>query len=210
VRDAVVLLGFRTVRSTTLASCVISTLSSANHLDYDEFWHHSVSTGMVAEMLARTEGVHRDAAFTAGVLHNIGLLAMDQERPDLLAASLECARTRGMTRHEGQRELMGYTDADLGGALAMAWSLPGDLTEAIRDHAMSLETLPDERSLTAFILRARMLVRSQGMGDGIEHPELSDLPMEWTEPPLSVTFKRSGGMDGLLEKVEAFLESTVR
>jgi HD-like signal output (HDOD) protein len=210
VRDAVVLLGFRTVRSTTLASCVIGTLSEANHLNYDEFWHFSVSTGMLAEMLARTEGVHQDTAFTAGVLHNIGLLSMDQQRPEMLAASLERAATDGTSRHEAQRKLFGYTDADLGGALAEAWSFPLDLTEAIRDHAMSLETLPDPKSLTAFVLRARLLVRSHGVADGIEHPERTELPQEWTAPPLSVTLKRSGGMEGVLDKVEAFLESTVR
>jgi hypothetical protein len=33
----VILLGFRTVRSTTLASCVIGTLSSTIHLKYDDF-----------------------------------------------------------------------------------------------------------------------------------------------------------------------------
>jgi HD-like signal output (HDOD) protein len=210
VRDAVVLLGFRTVRSTTLASCVIGTLSAANHLKYDEFWHFSVSTGMLAEMLARTEGVHQDTAFTAGVLHNIGLLAMDQHRPELLEASLKHARESGVTRHEAQRTILGYTDADLGGALAHAWSFPDELTDAIRDHAMSLETLPDPRSLTAFVLRARLLVRAHGVSDGIDHPERTELPEEWTAPPLSVTLKRSGGMEGVLDKVEAFLESTVR
>jgi hypothetical protein len=46
------------------------------------------------------------------------------------------------------------------------------------------------------------------MGSNI--PSLAISPRGWTEPPLSVTFKRSGGMDGLLEKVEAFLESAVR
>ena len=204
------LLGFRTVRSTTLASCVIGTLSEANHLDYKAFWHHSVSTGMLAEMLARTEGVHQDTAFTAGVLHNIGLLAMDQQRPDLLGAVLDCSRARGTSRHEAERALLGYTDADLGGALAVAWSFPDQLADAIRNHAMSLDTLPEEKSLTAFVLRARLLARSHGIADGIEHPERTALPEEWTAPPLSVTLKRSGGMEGLLDKVEAFLESTMR
>ena len=210
VRDAVVLLGFRTVRSTTLASCVIGMLSESNHLDYEAFWHHSVSTGMLAEMLARTEGLHQDTAFTAGVLHNIGLLAMDQQRPDLLGAALERGREAGISRHEAQREVLGYTDADLGGVLGVAWSFPDELSDAIRNHAMSLDTLPDEKSLTAFVLRARLLVRSHGVADGIDHPERTELPEEWTAPPLSVTLKRSGGMEGVLDKVEAFLESTVR
>ena len=189
---------------------MIGTFSAANHLNYDEFWHFSVSTGMLAEMLARTEGAHQDTAFTAGILYNVGLLAMDQQRPDLLGTALERASSNGMTRHEAQRELFGYTDADLGGALASAWSFPTELADAIRDHAMALDTLPGPKSLTAFVLRARLLVRSHGVADGIDHPERIELPQEWTAPPLSVTLKRSGGMDGVLDKVEAFLESTVR
>lgn len=210
VRDAVVLLGFRTVRSTTLASCVIGALPSANHLNYDEFWHFSVSTGMLAEMLARTEGIHQDTAFTAGVLHNIGLLAMDQQRPDILGTAIERGGATGASRHEAERDVLGFTDAELGGALAEAWSFPRELSAAIRDHANSLETLPDPKSLTAFVLRARLLVRSHGVADGIERPERTELPEEWLAPPLSVTLKRSGGMEGVLDKVEAFLESTVR
>lgn len=209
VRDAVVLLGFRTVRSTTLASCVIGTLSTTTHLNYENFWHFSVSTGMLAEMLARTEGAHQDTAFTAGVLHNTGLLAMDQQRPDLLGAALAHSTATGVSRHEAQRTLFGYTDADLGGALARAWAFPDDLVAAIRDHAMPLDELPDPASLTAAVLRARLLVRSHGVPDGIDHPERVEPPSEWSSPPLSVTLKRSGGMDGVLDKVQAFLESTV-
>jgi hypothetical protein len=82
VRDAVVLLGFRTVRATTLASSVIDTLRGSTHVNYDAFWYHSVCTGMLAEVLARTEGVHQDEAFIGGVLHNIGLMVIDQQRPD--------------------------------------------------------------------------------------------------------------------------------
>jgi HD-like signal output (HDOD) protein len=165
---------------------------------------------MLAEMLARTEGVHQDTAFTAGVLHNIGLLAMDQQRPDLLGAAIERGGATGTSRHEAEREVLGFSDAELGGGLAEAWAFPPELSAAIRDHANPLDTLPDPKSLTAFVLRARLLVRSHGVADGIEHPERTELPDEWTAPPLSVTLKRSGGMEGVLDKVEAFLESTVR
>ncbi|MBT5774435.1 MAG: HDOD domain-containing protein [Dehalococcoidia bacterium] len=207
VRDAVVLLGFRTVRATTLASSVIDTLRGSTHVNYDEFWYHSVSTGMLAEMLARTEGVHQDEAFTGGVLHNIGLMAMDQQRPDLLAESLEYARQHGVSLPAAEQALLGYTDADLGGALAARWLFPVELVEAIRCHAMPLDQLPDPRSLTAFVLRARMLARSYGVPDGIGHPGRQEPPDEWTMPPLSVALKRAGGIEGVLERVGAFLDS---
>jgi HD-like signal output (HDOD) protein len=117
---------------------------------------------MLAEILARTEGAHQDTAFTAGVLHNTGLLAMGQQRSNLLGAALVHSTATGVFRHEAQRTLFGYTDADIGGALAHAWSFPDDLTSVIRDHAMPLDQLPDPRTLTAAVLRARLLVRSHG------------------------------------------------
>ncbi len=209
VRDAVVLLGFRTVRATTLASCVIDTLRGSQNVNHDEFWYHSVSTGMLAEMLARTEGVHQDEAFTAGVLHNIGLMALDQCRPDLLAASLEYARQESVALHVAEWSILGYTDADLGGALAARWQFPLELVEAIRCHATPLDQLPDPRSLTAFVMRARFLARASGVPDGIEHPERHDPPEEWTMPPLSVALKRAGGIEGVLERVGAFLDSAL-
>ena len=207
VRDAVVLLGFRTVRATTLASCVIDTLHSPTHVNYDEFWYHSVSTGMLAEMLARAEGIHQDQAFTAGVLHNIGVMALDQVRPDLMAETLEYAAEHKLSVSAAQQAILGYTDADLGGALAGRWQFPVELVEAIRNHAMPLDQLPDRRSLTAFVMRARMLARSYGVPDGIDHPERQEPPEEWTMPPLSVALKRAGGVEGVLERVGAFLDS---
>jgi HD-like signal output (HDOD) protein len=42
--------------------------------------YHSVSTGMLAEMLARAEGIHQHQVFTASVLHKIGVMALDQVR----------------------------------------------------------------------------------------------------------------------------------
>ena len=87
VRDAVVLLGFRAVRSATLASCVIDALPPGQVVEYERFWHFSVSVGMLAEVLGRAERLHQDKAFTAGVLHNIGRLALDQRLPEALQAS---------------------------------------------------------------------------------------------------------------------------
>ena len=69
MRDAVVLLGFRAGRQSTLAACVVGDAQRSTSLDYDAFWQFCVATGMLAEVLARTEGRYQDQAFTADVLH---------------------------------------------------------------------------------------------------------------------------------------------
>ncbi len=85
VRDAVVVLGLRTVRSAVLVSTMMTHDESEGPLDRYEFWRHCVGVGVVSEAIARVEGLDRHHAFTAGVLHNIGRLAMDQQAPEVAA-----------------------------------------------------------------------------------------------------------------------------
>src|SRR5690606_7230933 len=64
VRDAVVLLGFRTVHQVALASCLVDNPKPLANLEYNDFWQFSIATGLLSEILARTEGHHQDEAFT--------------------------------------------------------------------------------------------------------------------------------------------------
>ena len=209
VRDAVVLLGFRAVRSTTLASCVIDALEGTNLIDYREFWHFSVTVGMLPEVLANTDRAHRDEAFTAGVIHNIGRLALDQHRPDLLRRAVTHAERNDVTLHEAQAEVIGFTDAQLGGALALHWNFPQPLIDAVAGHVMQVDALPDPQSVCAQVVRARLFARSYGLPDGVEHGSRQEPPQEWTVPPISTVLHRAGGLEGVLRRVDAFLETAL-
>ncbi len=210
VRDAVVLLGFRAVRSAALASCVMEAVPPSPNLEYDAFWQFSVATGMLAEVLARAEGVHQDEAFTAGVLHQIGVLALDQVRAPMLRTALDRSVEEGISLHEAERQILGFTDIDLGGAVALHWNFPQPLVEAVRDHARPLDTLPDPKSLTALVLRARMFVRAYGLDDGHSgSAEPAAPPAEWEIPPLSIALKQSGGMAKVMERADAFLAASL-
>ena len=89
VREAVILLGMRTVRSVAISSGIIDAFSSLprkDAFDIDLFWAHSVTVGLVAEVIAReTRIVRPEDAFTAGVLHDVGKLAMMLAEPALFA-----------------------------------------------------------------------------------------------------------------------------
>lgn len=207
-RDAVVLLGYRSVRNAALTSCLMQTAQSATNLDYDGFWQFSIATGILAEVLARAEGGDHEEAFTAGVLHRIGLLALDQGRPEQLQQALTMHERLGITPYEAEQRVFGFTDAELGGALAIHWNFPESLAAAVRDHAAPLDALPDTKSLTACVLRARMFVRAYGLPDGIAPAsEPTDAPEEWAHPPLSTALTQSGGMAKVMEQVEALVGS---
>ena len=210
VRDAIVLLGFRAVRSATLASCVIDAVPGGANLDYQQFWRYSVTVGMLAELLARVEDTPHDEAFTAGVIHNIGRLALDQYAPEQFRQALELARESEMSLLDAEREVLGFTDAELGGGLALHWNFPPPLVDAVAHHHLNVYALPEPQSLAASVVRARLFVSSLGICDGTAQAVTSAPPAEWTVPPISVALDRGGGVDGVLERVGAFMETTIR
>ena len=210
VRDAIVLLGFRAVRSATLASCVIDAVPGSANLDYQRFWRYSVTVGMLAELLARVEHTPHDEAFTAGVIHNIGRLALDQYAPEQFRQALELARDSGMPLLDAERAVLGFTDVELGGGLALHWNFPPPLVDAVAHHHLNVYALPEPQSLAASVVRARLFVSSLGICDGTAQAVTSAPPAEWTVPPISVALDRGGGVDGVMERVGAFLETTMR
>ena len=209
VRDAVVLLGFRAVRSATLASCVIDALPPGQVLDYERFWHFSVSVGMIAELRGRAERIHQDEAFTAGVLHNVGRLALDQRLPQGLHLAVRLAERDGIPLREAEARVLGFTDAELGGALAQHWNFPKPLAESVAHHELDVDQLPDPRSLAAFVVRARLYCRAHGLSDGADPARRDEPPPEWVRPPLSVALRRAGGMNGVNERADVFLDQTI-
>ena len=209
VRDAVVLLGFRAVRSATLVSCVIGAAPGSTNISYGSFWQFSMCVGMLSEVLSRAENAHQDHAFTAGVLHNIGRLALDQHVPETFGQVIEQARAQGVSIHDAERSMLGFTDAEVGGALTLHWNFPPELVDAVANHAQPPSAAIDPTSLVAFTVRARAFARAYGLNDGVELLERTDTPSEWTTPPLSVTLSQAGGMETMLDKVDAFLETAL-
>ncbi|HJM89001.1 MAG TPA: HDOD domain-containing protein [Dehalococcoidia bacterium] len=208
VRDAVVILGFRAVRSATLASCVMDTLTETTLLNGEDFWRFSVTVGTLSEARARATKTHQpDEAFTAGVIHNIGLLVLDQHLPHQLGETMKFASSEQCSLEAAEREVLGFTDAELGSALLKHWDFPESLVDAVSDVSESVEIVPDG-SLAQHVRQARSFARSMGLADGIAPHEESPPDIEWGYQPLARELHRIGGPEGVLERTDAFLEAT--
>ena len=170
IRDAVVLLGFRQIRSTLIATSMMRSMPSYEGIDAAAFWRYSVTVGLLAELAARLQGAHHDEAFTAGVLHNVGRLALDQARPRDFLRAREYARDHHVSVHDAERELLGFTDAEVGGALARHWRFPDELTGAIAHHADAPASIPAQAGLARLVARARSFAAAAGVTDGVDIP----------------------------------------
>ena len=86
VRNAVVLLGFNTIKSLILSSGIISQFPSNDpHSLFNKkiFWYHSVEVAIIAKSLVTKLNLKldNDTMFTAGLLHDIGKLVLEKLYP---------------------------------------------------------------------------------------------------------------------------------
>jgi putative nucleotidyltransferase with HDIG domain len=147
VQQAVVLLGFETVRNLALSVKVFESFQQSLKMPEDpdqpaplfkreEFWKHSLAVATAAEMLAKkTQPKLNPAdAFVCGLLHDMGKVAFDTVMPKSFARVVEMATlTRGDIA-DLERRVIGIDHTLAGKRLAEAWNLPPIITQAIWFH----------------------------------------------------------------------------
>ncbi len=137
VSHAVTVIGARQLRELVLASSVVGVFEDipAEFVDMESFWRHSVACAVVARILAgyRREA-NVEAAFVAGLLHDIGRLVIYKEIPNLMKNLLMQARQKNGLLYQEEREQMGFHHGRLGGLLLKEWKLPPRLVEAVAHH----------------------------------------------------------------------------
>ncbi len=141
VDEAVLLIGHEQIMRMVLTLSLGGPMGApmdAYAFDANELWRHSLSTAFVAECLAKdglVAGAEASAAFTAGLLHDIGKVAFNQVlSPELLAKLRYQIAEHGMSRVEAERDVIGTDHAEVGGELLSKWELPPLIVEAVARH----------------------------------------------------------------------------
>jgi putative nucleotidyltransferase with HDIG domain len=131
---AVVVLGPDTIRDLVLGAAVFQTLDPT-WKTLTGLWSHSLACGVAARALAdRCRYRLESEAFAAGMLHDIGKVALRQTYPERFDAAVALVRDQGISMVAAERGVFGSDHAEVGGWLAERWGLPGDLVEAIACH----------------------------------------------------------------------------
>ncbi len=139
LREAVVFLGYKTVRSlatTITAFNVFVGKSDTESLVRRDLWKHALNTALCGKKIASTVSAAgiSDEIFTAALLHDIGKTLMQQHLPHQFLAAVDAAKERGVAFHQVEQEFLPVTHAEVGALLATRWNLPPLLVEAIGHH----------------------------------------------------------------------------
>jgi putative nucleotidyltransferase with HDIG domain len=135
VHDAVTFLGLTPVRGIVLASEIGTGLGSpAPDLAcaVEEIYAHSLAVAGYARELAP---VHQKLdAFTAGMLHDVGRLALAASAPDLFRRVRDEVAAADAPVAATEQAILEATHADLGAYLLQLWGLPLALIEPVARH----------------------------------------------------------------------------
>jgi len=173
---AVVLLGFKAIRSIALAVKVFEWLAAdkpspgERHFERAEFWKHSLGVACAARRLAlhrsRLE-IDPEEAFVAGLLHDLGKVALDAVFPKAYDRIAAQAEERRADIADCERAVLGVDHTVAGRHLAKRWGLPSFLQDVIWLHHVSAKSLTNSVTsprLIALIQLANTFTREQRIG----------------------------------------------
>lgn len=136
IQDAIVILGLRSVRMLATAASVASGLQriTTPGFDFTVFWRNSIGTALGARLLARRLKVPEEHAFAAGLLHDIGRLALAACFPDHYTAVQRYRQGLDCHLLDAEHAVIGLDHGVIGSLLARRWQFPPLLCDAIGSH----------------------------------------------------------------------------
>jgi hypothetical protein len=101
-------------------------------------WRHNLGCAIAAEWLANFVWVDKSQAYTAGLLHDLGRLALMMVHPDRYGELVTLAEASGRELGELERIAFGTTAREAGAWVAAEWNLPQQMRSVVCTHGVLL------------------------------------------------------------------------
>ena len=136
VSDAVNILGLRTLTMLLTTAAVASRFGSVQCPGFElpVFWRHAVGCGLAARAIGRLRSVDPALAFVAGLLHEVGQLALAVHCPAELSVALAWSRSADLPMLDAERAVLGLDHVEVGTAIARHWKFPQAVVDGIAGH----------------------------------------------------------------------------
>lgn len=181
VPNAVGRLGLGQVRALCLALGVVRAFGmGGGALDHRAFWAHSAAVGMTANKLWSLSGgtgpFTPDDIYAAGLMHDIGILVLDQHFPAELRAARSIAEQEGIQLWRAEETVIGMDHGEVGALLLGRWKLPAPTCTAVSYHHHPDAPVEAHRAAARCLHAAEAVCSGFGLGSAIEGPPDLELP----------------------------------
>lgn len=131
VKDAVLVLGFNSLRTLVLSVGFTSTLKGPEAFNLEAFWLKSFKVANRCKWLAKSFKVDAEIAYTCGLLHAIGEYLIHLVKP-AEAVTIDKRVATGESRSRLEKQVLGFDYTEAGAELADYWHFPKEIVTAIR------------------------------------------------------------------------------
>ena len=142
-----------------------------------------------------------DAAFTAGLLHDIGALVLLHAAPPDYVRALDRKKELNGDSAAAEREIFGVTHAEVGAYLLGLWGIPFPIVEAVAFHHRPNEVAPESRPLVAAIHIASGLIEE--MTESRRRTSRAGRRTSTAPARIDVSFLREAGLEEVFKKSRA-------
>jgi putative nucleotidyltransferase with HDIG domain len=123
-------------------------------------YHHAISTAIIAEKLAGLTGkVSPSLAYTAGLLHDIGKVVLDQYINADFPLFYRQLNEESKNLIDVEKNVLGIDHTEVGSDLAHSWSFPESLAETIRYHHKPENTVQNNELVDIIYLADLLMSR---------------------------------------------------
>lgn len=181
IEEAVFYLGVRQIRQLVMVTPVIEDfqkLTAHTAFPWRAFWQHCIGTAILTrELLTSSQSPAAEMDYVAGLLHDVGKIAMAAAFPDHF--EIIYAQGGGTDNLvETERRILGMDHAELGARYLVQHQIPANLICAARYHHNPLQVV-EQRHLVAAVEVADILARFTGTGKSGNTQVVAD--GSWTE-----------------------------
>jgi HD-like signal output (HDOD) protein/signal transduction histidine kinase len=124
--------------------------------NFRQFWKHSITTGVMTRLLADETGYsQRDEAYLAGLLHDVGRIALLATEPHAYANMLDMPEDDALCIAEART--LGITHVQAGAWIIEHWKLESSMADSALRHHEPASRLTDAHPLIRLVALAEQL-----------------------------------------------------
>lgn len=148
---AIMLLGLNAVKNIAIAASLTKMFSQqvpCDDFSGEDLWTHSAAVGAANKLITTAIGLALpDEAFLAGLIHDLGLVALLQCYNGKIPKIVDAVRA-GVTFLTAEENIIGADHQEIGMALAAKWKFPRSFQYVAGYHHNPLELAKENRLLT--------------------------------------------------------------
>lgn len=180
---AIMMLGLNAVKNIAIAASLAKMFKKGAICDDftgKDLWMHSVAVGATNKLITNAIGLALpDEAFLAGLIHDLGLVAIMQSQSQKLLEIVQMAKA-GIPFRKAEDQVLGTNHQEIGMALAAKWKFPRSF-QYVSGYHHNPTDLARENRLLAMVTHVSDLLSSQkqfGVTLTVETEEISAEALE--------------------------------